>query len=124
VLITTATNIGAMISALSASFFMSKFGKWSLLVSMNCLVIVGSLLTLIDDMYVIFIGKVLFGLAMGGYTVYVPNFMNETVPTETKGPLMAFLNSMVAVGILLPALLGLAIPDEPETDENINSFYV
>jgi MFS family permease len=75
-------------------------------------------------MYVIFIGKVLFGLAMGGYTVYVPNFMNETVPTETKGPLMAFLNSMVAVGILLPALLGLAIPDEPETDENINSFYV
>jgi MFS family permease len=122
VLVTTATNIGAMFSALSAGYFMNKFGKWSLIMSMNVLVILGSALTLIDNMYVICAGRILLGLAMGGFSVYCPNFINDTVPTELKGPLGAFINSGVAIGILIPALLGLAIPDNPI--EEVNSFFV
>jgi len=111
-----------MLSALSASFFMNKFGKWSLLMAMNVLMVLGSVLTLIDNMYVISVGRTIIGLSMGGFSVYSPNFINDTVPTELKGPLGGFINSGVAIGILIPALLGLWIPDNPA--EEVNSFFV
>jgi MFS family permease len=88
VVLTTASNLGATLSALSAGCFM-KYGKLKMFHIMNFLVIVGSVLSAIDQMYVICIGRFLFGVAAGGMTVYSPNYINETVPTELKGPLGA-----------------------------------
>jgi len=106
-----------MISALSASFLLGKSGKWNLLMVTNVIAIVGSVLTLYDNMKVICVGKFIFGLAMGGYSVYCPNFLNETVPLEWKGPIWTITNSMVAVGILIPSLFGLYFP------ENMNQTH-
>jgi MFS family permease len=74
-----------MCSALSGGFFMQRYSKWTMLMSMNGVVIIGSLVSLVDNIYVICLGRFVQGLAMGGFTVYVPNFINETVPIELKG---------------------------------------
>jgi hypothetical protein len=49
-------------------------------------------------------------MAAGVYTVLVPKFINETAPSELKGPFGAISQIMVTVGILLVALLALRIP--------------
>jgi MFS family permease len=99
-----------MISALAASSFM-KYGKWNMLVAMNCVLTVGTILSLIDNMHVITAGKFFVGVAAGGFTVYCPNFINESVPTEMKGSMGSITNFMVTFGIFIPAIYGLAIPD-------------
>jgi MFS transporter, SP family, sugar:H+ symporter len=101
-----------------------KYGKLRLFHIMNLIVILGSLLSLIDNMYVICLGRFLFGVAAGGFTVYSPNYINESVPTELKGPLGAMCQFGFCFGIFLPAILGLAIPDDPFETEALNSFYV
>jgi MFS family permease len=123
-----------MLSALFASSFM-KFGKWNMLMSMNCVLLVGTILSMIDNMHVITLGKFFVGFACGGFTVYCPNFINESVPTEMKGSMGSVTNFMVTFGIFIPALYGLAIPDslggedfsvlsESEKTELTNSFFV
>ena len=50
----------------------------------------GCSMALIDNMYVIIVAKFIFGLGVGGMTAYGPNFINETVPIEFKGPIGSF----------------------------------
>ena len=89
---------------------------------MNGFLIVGSGISLIDNMWVITAGKVLYGIAAGGFTIYAPNYINEIVPTELKGPIACITNGMVAAGILAPFIFGLVIPDDAV--KNLNSFYI
>jgi MFS family permease len=123
VILTTASNLGATLSALSTGYFM-KFGKLTMFHIMNLLVIIGSSLSLVDNMYVICIARFFFGIAAGGMTVYSPNYINETVPTELKGPLGALCQVGFCFGIFLPSILGLAIPDDPFEEDSLNSFSV
>jgi len=89
---------------------------------MNGFVVVGSLLSLVDHMTVICIGKFLFGVAAGGMTVYCPNYINEAAPTEMKGPAGAVCQLAFCFGIFLPAIFGLAIPDDVKGE--LDSFYI
>ena len=56
------------------------------------------------------IGRFLWGMAAGVYTVLVPKFINETVPSNLKGPFGAMSQFMVTFGIVVPALLALNLP--------------
>ncbi len=47
---------------------------------------------------------------MGVFSVLVPKFINETAPSELKGPFGAMSQFMITFGILVVALIGLAIP--------------
>lgn len=53
---------------------------------MNLIVIVGCLLTLVDNVTVFIIGRGLYGIAAGGYSVFCPKYISEVSPTELKGP--------------------------------------
>jgi MFS family permease len=123
VLLTTSQNVGAMISALSGSFFM-RFGKWTMILVCNMIMIIGSAITLYDNIWVILAGKFIVGLAIGGFTVYCPNFIYEIVPGELKSQVGGICNFIVTFGIFLPALFGLAIPDAKDLDKDDKSFAV
>jgi MFS family permease len=110
-------------SALSASALM-KYGKWKMIMVMNIFVVLGSILSIIDNMYVICIGKVLFGIAAGGFGVYCPNYLNEVVPIEWKGPSGTMSSLFLGLGNLIPMLFGLAIPESPYSSEEIDSFWI
>ena len=95
-----------------------RFGKWTMILVCNVIMITGCLITLYDDIWVIFAGKFVIGLAIGGYTVYCPNFIYEIIPGELKSQVGGVCNFIVTLGIFLPALFGLAIPDAEDLDKD------
>jgi MFS family permease len=97
---------------MSASFYLKMATKKNLFHFMNILIIIGSSLTMIDEMRVIACGKVIYGMAIAGMTVLTPNFLNDSVPTEIKGIISAVTGCAVTFGILTPSLFGLWIPDD------------
>lgn len=81
-------------------------GRWKCIMLMNLIVIVGGLLTLVDNMTIFIIGRALYGIAAGGYSVFCPKFISEVTPSELKGPLGCLSQLGVCFGILVPNLLG------------------
>ena len=77
-----------MISSLSSGFLMN-YGKRNVLLMTNLVLIVGSGLSQIILVCVQVIGRFIWGMACGVFTVLVPKFMLETAPNELKGPLGA-----------------------------------
>ena len=65
---------------------MKRYDKLILMIAMNIILIVGSGISLIDNMWVIAIGRFIYGFGSNGFTVYAPNYTNEVVPIELKGP--------------------------------------
>ena len=88
-------------------------GKRKVFLICNLLVIAGSVCGALGDgslVYLLYIGRVLFGFASGVLSVIVPQFINETAPNELKGPLGALHQFMVTTGILVPGIMALALP--------------
>ena len=116
---TSITNVGAMISSLLAGWFI-KYGKTKMLLLCDLLVIVSTTICLFDGWILICVGRFMLGLAVGSFTVFVPKFINETAPTEFKGPLGAMSQFMTTLGIVIPAALCLNLPSSREELEMLN----
>ena len=83
-LIQTLCSLGAAIGSLTAGPF-TRFGKKLCIHVANVLLIIGCSLTLIKNLPVIAVGRFLFGLSAGTFSVFVPSYINEVTPTELKG---------------------------------------
>jgi MFS family permease len=54
----------------------------------NLLMTVGVLMSIFDQyMWVVALGRFIWGLSVGFFTILCPKYINETGPTEIKGPL-------------------------------------
>jgi len=120
VALTTFLIFGLMTGSFTSGCLMSKWSKWTLLMTMNFILILSVGLTLIDKMEIITAGKFLCGYAVGGMSVYCPMILNELVPIELKGPFLSMTQVSMGFGIFTASLFGLAIPENPAKD----SFYV
>ena len=80
----TVFQIGLALGALFSGP-LARFGKKNCIHATNVLVLIGCSLLLIKELYVIYVGRFLFGLAGGAFSVFVPSFINEVTPTELKG---------------------------------------
>ena len=98
-----------MITSLSSGFLM-KYGKSKLLLFTNLVLVIGNCMSLIENIPLQLIGRFIWGMAAGVYTVLVPKFINETAPCELKGPFGGISQVMVTAGILMVAILALPIP--------------
>ena len=58
-----------------------------MILASNILVTAAAGLTLIDNPYIILVGRFFFGLAIGTFSLICPKFVNELVPSEFKGSL-------------------------------------
>jgi MFS family permease len=85
-IITTVCSIGAAIGAISSGV-LAKYGKWKCIILNNIVVCIGAGITLYDNEYVITVGRFIYGLSNGAFSVFVPLYINETAPVELKGPL-------------------------------------
>jgi MFS family permease len=83
-IVTTCTNTGAMTACLCAPSLMG-FGKWRMILATNIVVIVGAGVCMVNNFYVICIGRFILGMSAGAFTVFVPKFVNELSPVEMKG---------------------------------------
>jgi MFS family permease len=77
-----------MIGSLFSGPF-AKYGRWKCILLTNIFVIIGSVLSLMDNYILLITGRLLYGVAAGSFSVFCPKYINETAPTSIKGSLGA-----------------------------------
>lgn len=87
-----------------------KFGKLRLIHIFNAVLCVGCGVCLVENIIVRCVGSFILGISIGVFSVLVPQFINETAPSELKGPFGAMSQFMITFGILIQSLVGLIFP--------------
>jgi len=104
-LVTTVYSAGAMIGAIAGGSFV-KYGKWNMIMISNISALIGYGFCVYAQIWAVFAGRFFLGLAIGGYCVFCPKFVNEITPVEYRGPVGAMSQVSVAVGILIVPIYG------------------
>jgi MFS family permease len=106
---TTISSIGMAIGALGSGP-LTRFGKKNCIHMTNVLVIIACGLQQIQVYGAVLAGRFLFGLCGGGFSVFVPSFINEVTPIELKGPFGSSTQIFITLGIMISNLLGIPLP--------------
>lgn len=77
----------------------------------NGVVILGVILTLVNDYGCLISGRVFQGLAVGSFSLYCPKFIAESAPVEIKGPSGALAQVSITFGILVAFAIGFGLGD-------------
>ena len=121
VIVMTITVLGAAIGSLFSGY-LAFIGRWTCLLIANGVIIIAAGITLVPNFAALCIGRFIYGLGVGGFSVFVPKYIAETAPTEIKGPAGALTQITVTLGILIAFSVGLGIHDVEEAD--IDSFEI
>ena len=95
---TSIYEVGAITGAMTGGYF-AKYGKWNCIMMCNVLAGFGYFFTILIEIWAIYIGRTLLGLAIGGYCVFVPKFVNEITPTKYSGPIGAISQLSICFAI-------------------------
>jgi MFS family permease len=91
----------------------------------NIFVIIGSGLTIIETSWVcLLVGRFLYGMAAGSYSVFCPKYISETAPTEIKGPAGGLSQICITLGILVPFALGLSFTDVDSKTDSQKFWFI
>ena len=82
-----------------------------MIIANNILLLIAVGICMINKAGVILIGRLLYGMCAGTFTVMCPKFISEVAPTEYKGPFGAMSQFMCVFGILAVTLMGLHVPN-------------
>jgi sugar porter (SP) family MFS transporter len=99
---TSAVLIGAIVGAIVGGVFADRIGRRRSIIAAAGTFIVGTAIAAIaGDIFVLWIGRIVVGMAIGVASFVVPMYIAELAPPQTRG-LMTSLNQVaVTVGILL-----------------------
>ena len=121
VVVMTVTVLGAAIGSLFSGY-LAFIGRWVCLLIFNAVIVVGATITLAPNFGALCAGRFIYGLGVGGFSVFVPKYIAETAPTEIKGPAGALTQITVTFGILIAFTVGLGISDVEKSD--VDSFEI
>mgnify|MGYP001123620293 CR=1 FL=1 len=77
----------------------------------NVVLTVGVLLSIINSFPLLCIGKFIYGVSIGCFSVFCPKYIEETAPLEIKGPSGALTQTCICFGLLIAFTIGLPIGD-------------
>ena len=80
-LVSAVGPFGSMLGSLFAGKI-AEIGRWRTLMLFNGVLAIGCAITLIKDMLALIIGRLLYGVSAGVFSVLVPLFVNETAPSQ------------------------------------------
>lgn len=63
--------------------------------------------------WLVVIGRFLWGICAGSFSVYCPKFISELCPDELKNDFGGINQLMLTLGILVPVLMAIPIPENP-----------
>jgi len=115
------TTLGAAIGALFSGQI-AFLGRWNCILITNAVLCFGVCLTLIDDFVVLCIGRFIYGVSVGGFSVFCPKYISETSPIEVKGPAGSLTQVCITFGILIAFTVGIGIGDVD--DDSVDSFEI
>jgi MFS family permease len=85
--------------------------------------LVGGVMVLIPNFFMLLIGRVIQGLCVGLYSAIVPLFINEFAPLEISGRLGALNQLLIVSGIVVTNVLALFVP-EIDLPDNIDDAVI
>ena len=83
--LTSCVMFGAMIGSTGCGPFL-KYGKLRLMLAMNVLMVIGIAICMINKLWVICLGRFIWGITVGTFSVICAKYNNEICPIEYKGP--------------------------------------
>lgn len=96
---------GAAVGAFLAGI-LSYYGRRTTILIANGFVILGGGLCLGQSIYLLIIGRLIKGFAIGIFSVITPIFIQEIAPTDLKGSYGAMNQLAIVVGIMFSYLMG------------------
>lgn len=101
------TVAACAVGALGAGMVV-KYGRLKCLIMANFLTIVSCAIQVFYKNFALFnVGRFLYGLAVGGFSVFSNQYVSEIAPTEISGPAGSMMQVSVVVGGLIPTSIGL-----------------
>lgn len=101
-----------MTGAILGGILGQKYGKWNMILACNIVATVGYVFCVWAHLWAVCIGRFIIGLTIGGFSVFVPQFVNDVTPLEYRGPMGTSLIIGCTTGILLPSTFALFYPYE------------
>lgn len=91
---------GAFFGCLAAFFMAERFGRKSTLFSSGIIFIIGVILQLIGKIGLLYGGRVLTGLGVGGSAMILPIYIAECSPARIRGRLVGIFEVMLQVALV------------------------
>lgn len=107
--------------------FITKHGRWNGIILCNFFSVMGTVISLFPEFWSYLIGRFLFGISVGGFTVFCPIFINETSPDETRGHFGAITQVAINFGILWPTTMALFftnVKDQSSRESQVMIFII
>jgi MFS family permease len=115
-IVQSVTTAGAAIGALFSGNI-AFLGRWNCILIANAVLVVGVCFTFVVVFWVLCVGRFIYGISVGGFSVFCPKYIAETAPIEVKGPAGALTQVCVTFGILIAFTVGIGIGDADEDDQ-------
>jgi len=113
-----------MTGAIGCEPFIKKLGKVRLMHIMNMIMLVGIAICMVNTIWVICIGRFIWGITFGCFSVICAKYNNEICPIEYKGPFGAISQLMLTFGVCVPSTMALAIPVCNKEVPNKEDFFI
>ena len=109
------STITLMFSA-ACSGRLVKYGRRNALILSAVLGIIGTGITIYENVWAIIIGRLIYGLSVGIIAIAMPRLMEETVPSNLVGAYGGLYCLSFATATLLAYALAVFLPKDTETD--------
>lgn len=93
-------------------------GRWRCIMVTNVVTILGSLIQLnYTSLAAVCVGRSIFGIGVGAYTVLCPKYVMECSPKEISGPIGGLIQVFVCLGIIVPPAVAIFFDKEDEDSQ-------
>ena len=121
-IISSSVLLGACLGSLTSGYVLRIYGRRYSFFIYNILSIMGMIMSVILNVYIIISGRVLVGISAGAFSSLIPIYVNEFVPYAISGACGVSIEMAYALGICISYVFGLGLP-EPEKQTEDNRFW-
>lgn len=112
-MVAAAILAGAVVGSLGSTRLSVRFGRRRTIIGVSIIYAGGVLAaSLAESAWMLGLSRLVLGLAVGASTQVVPTYIAELAPADRRGRLVTFFNVSIGVGILLAAIVGVAMQNE------------
>ena len=113
---------GGLFGNVLAGFIQNK-GRRLTLIALSSLFTVSVGISMIFDMYALFVARFLMGVAVGGYNTTAPLFISEFAPISLMGMLSSLVQIQGNIGTTIAFAVAFAAPYSDDADVNTNQNW-
>jgi sugar porter (SP) family MFS transporter len=116
-------SAGGIPGSFSGGKLANSVGRRNAFIITDAIGVVGVLLTLIQNLYIVLIGRVICGVAVGLNSALVPLYINEVSPVSLSGITGSMNQVLICLGIVVAYLMGYGVPYSPKVEVPYSDIY-